>query len=110
MPHDELVRRYQRLPVGGQLRVLAGFGHDLTIAARDTYDVQAPGVRAPERLRAINELQHQILGHIVALMNAEASRYPDDVLLAIVLEDDDDEGWRAQVRQAFTHALNRVAT
>jgi hypothetical protein len=109
MTHDEIVRRYQRLSTDSQLHVLAAFGHSLTIAARDTYDVQAPGVHAPQRLRAINEIQHRIFGHMMALMNADAKRYPDDTLLSIALEHDD-ERLQAQALEAFVKALSRVAT
>ena len=55
-----------------QLRVLAAFGHNLTIAARDTYAVDERGVRAPDRLRDINEIQHRVLAHILALTDADA--------------------------------------
>ena len=52
MDHDEAKLRFKNLHSEGQLRVLATFGHELTIVARDTYESQALGVRAAERLRA----------------------------------------------------------
>ena len=55
MEHEDVKRRFRNLPPDAQLRVLATLGHNLTIAARDTYEFQAPGVRAPQRLRDINE-------------------------------------------------------
>jgi hypothetical protein len=104
MEHEEAKRRFRGLSTETQLRVLATFGHHLTIAARDTYEFQAPGVRAPQRLRDINEIQHRVFAHIVALVTVDASRYPDDVLLSIVLELGD-EPLRAQSLRALADAL-----
>jgi hypothetical protein len=79
----------------------------LTIAARDTYEFQAPRVRAPQRLREINEIQHRVFGHILALHTVDAWRSPDDVLLAILLEHDDDH-LQAQSQWALADALERA--
>jgi hypothetical protein len=96
--------RFRELAPDDQLRVLAALGHNLTIAARDTYEFQAPGVRAPQRLRDINEIQHRVFGHIRALTTADKWRYPDDVLISIVLELGD-EHVRAQSLWALRDAL-----
>jgi len=41
---EEMNRRYKSLSSEIQARTLVTFGHNLTIAARDTYEIQAPGV------------------------------------------------------------------
>jgi hypothetical protein len=87
--YEEARRRFESLPADVQARVLANFGHNMTIAARDTYEFQAPGVRAPQRLRDINEIQHRVFAHIAKLLTDDAGRYPDDVLLSIMIEHDD---------------------
>jgi hypothetical protein len=89
--------------------VLATLGHNLTIAARDTYEFQAPGVRAPQRLRDINEIQHRVFSHILALSTVDKWRYPDDDLISIVL-DFGDEHVRAQSLWALQDALERGAS
>ena len=102
------MRIYRNLSTEAQARVLATFGHNMTIAARDTYEVQSPGVRAPQRLRDINEIQHRVFGHISALLTGEReSRYPDDTLLSILLEHGDDE-LRAQTVRSLRDAIERV--
>ena len=106
MEHEEVKRRFRSLPPDAQLRVLATFGHNLTIAARDTYEFQAPGVRAPQRLRDINEIQHRVLEHILALASVNKWRYPDDDLLSIVLDLGDDHV-RSQSLWALNDALQR---
>jgi hypothetical protein len=108
MEQTEVTLRFQQLSADKQIRVLAAFGHNLTIAARDTYEFQAPGVRAPERLRSINEIQHRVLAHILALITQNACRYPDETLLSIALEHDDDH-LRAQALWALEDDLNRQA-
>jgi hypothetical protein len=108
MEHEDVKRRFRSLTPDAQLRVLAALGHNLTIAARDTYEFQGPGVRAPQRLRDITEIQHRIFGHIAALAT-DSSRYPDDDLMSIVLELGD-EHVRAQSLRALQDALTRVAS
>lgn len=106
-PHV-VVERYRRLQPGQQIRVLALFGHSMTIAGRETYEVQSSAVRAPERLRAVNEIQHLVLSQIAALANADDRRYDDESLIAIVLDQDDAE-LRAQAVRAFEDVLMRIA-
>jgi hypothetical protein len=104
MTVDEAAAVYSALPQAEQVRFLASFCHRLTIAARDTYEFQAPGVRAPEQLRAINEIQHRVLAHICSLLRERESRYPDDVLVSIMLAQDDQHLSGPAVR-AFQDAL-----
>ena len=107
MEHEDVRHRFRNLAPDAQLRVLAALGHNLTIAARDTYEFQAPGVRAPQRLRDINEIQHRVFGHLVALTTIDGRRYPDDGLISIVLELGD-EHVRAQSLWALRDALARA--
>jgi hypothetical protein len=109
MEHEDEKRRFRKLAPDAQLRVLATLGHNLTIAARDTYEFQAAGVRAPQRLRDINEIQHRIFGHILALATVDKWRYSDDDLISIVL-DFGDEHVRAQCLWALQDALEVAAS
>lgn len=90
-----------------QLRLLARFGHNFTVAARGTYVPQTDQVHAPSRLRAINEIQHRVLGHIYALLLDSKQRYPDDTMVSIMLEHDDQQ-LREQAAWAFDEAWNRA--
>jgi hypothetical protein len=106
MEYDEVTLRFQQLPSSKQVSVLAAFGFNLTIVARDTYVVGELGIHAPERLRAINEIQHRVLAHILALATEDDRRYPDDVLLSILL-DHADEQLRARTLWALEDAIKR---
>ena len=101
------VRQFSSLSAEMQLRLLARFGHNLTVAARDTYEVQQTGVHSPERLREINEIQHRVLAHILALSEGNEWRYPDDTLVSIML-DHEDKKLEAQTWWAFNEALKRI--
>ena len=98
MEYDEVRQRFGELSDSQRLCVLMAFSVNLTMVARDNYVVGELGIHAPERLRAVHELQHRALGHILALVTRADSRYPDDVLLSILL-DHDDEQPRPAVKQ-----------
>jgi hypothetical protein len=106
MTIEEAARTFAGLSADAQALFLARFGHNLTVAARDTYDFQAPTVRAPERLRALNEIQHRVLSHIHALLAQGEWRYPDDTLVSIFLEHADQHLQR-QAMWAFEDAMKR---
>jgi hypothetical protein len=103
----DAAERFRHLERERQIRLLALFGHNLTIAARDTYEFQSPRVRAPERLRAINEIQHQVTAHIAALTEQGAWRYDDETFFEMCL-DHDDEHLRGQAGWAFDEAFKNV--
>jgi hypothetical protein len=70
MEYDEMTLRLQQLPSSKHVSVVAAFGVNLTIVARDTYVVGELGIHAPERLRAINEIQHRLLEPHTAVTEA----------------------------------------
>jgi hypothetical protein len=101
------ISRFSALDKEGQLLSLARFGHNLTIAARDTFVPQADGVLAPERLRMISECQHRIFGHMYDLMTPSEWRRPDETIVSIIL-DHSDQHLRSQAAWAFEEALDHV--
>src|SRR4051794_16505399 len=80
---------------------LVALAHGLTIVARDTYAPRQEGVTNPCRLRALNEVQHRVLAGCLALLDDNPQRYPDDVLLRIILEHPDDAELEQQIRYTF---------
>jgi hypothetical protein len=103
IPH--LIAAFRSLPPAAQLETLVRLAWELTIAGRDTYDPSSQELRHPGRLRALNEVQHRVTAHMLALLTDDAGRYPDEVLAAIVLEQDDPE-LRRQVAAAFARSLS----
>jgi hypothetical protein len=90
-----------------QIRFLATFGHNLTIAARSNYTFQSPEVSNPKGLRAINELQHRLFNHLRALQTPGSFRFPDDLFVASML-DHKDSDLRAACTWAFNDALKKT--
>jgi hypothetical protein len=105
--HEE-TRRYSSLSRDVQVRVLASFGHSLTIAAREAYDQQDAEGHDLRRPRDINEILHRVLSHIHALASHDRARYPDTVLVAILLECGH-ERLRMQALLVLRRALDRDA-
>jgi hypothetical protein len=69
------------MSAGEEADFLANYGHSLTVAARDTYEFQAEGVRDAIALRAFNEIHHRIYRQIQRLVG-HGERNTDSDLLA----------------------------
>jgi hypothetical protein len=88
-----------------KIRFLCRLRLELTVVARHTYTPQTEDISHPAHLRAINELQHRILGYLNALTFDDPRRYPDDVLIAIILEAGKDEEQRQSIHEVFERLL-----
>jgi hypothetical protein len=106
MDTDQLVVEFRSLSPAAQIEALVRLAHELTIVGRDTYESSSLGLRNPDRLRSLNEVQHRITSHVLALLAADPGRYPDEVLASMILEQDDPE-LRRQVAAAFARSLAR---
>ena len=91
-----------------QIRLLSRFGFNLSVAARDTYEPGTEELIDPQRLRRINEVQHQVFGHIGKLISNDPDRYPDDLLISVLLGHDD-MTLRFQAERAFSEAATYVS-
>ena len=85
MNNDDLRDWYLALTDSGKQIFLALASSDLTIHARE-FGLHPPGEQYWRAFKGMNELQHQISGHIVAL-GLGCDRYPDDVLWQILSEE-----------------------
>jgi hypothetical protein len=88
---------------------LAHLMHELSIIARDSYEVGRDGLTNPQRVRRINEVQHPVSAFLCALLRGDTQRYADDVLLKIILENPDDNILERQLSESFARLTrNRV--
>ena len=87
MTREEAIAKYSALNPIQQISVLAHFGLELTIAARDTYVPGTEQVADAPRLRHANEMLHRVAAHIWHLSEGQTKRYPDDVLISIFWEE-----------------------
>lgn len=99
---------YSSLNRAAQVKLLGRFGFNLAVAARDTYEAGTEALIDPARLRRINEVQHHVFGHIGKLLNDDPDRYPDDVLISMLLHHDS-IALCSQAERAFLEAASYVA-
>jgi hypothetical protein len=59
------------LSLAAKIALLARLASELTICARDTYDVGTENVLHPQKLRAYNELLHRVTGSVVSHLTGE---------------------------------------
>jgi hypothetical protein len=105
MDLPRLVDEFRALPPASQLETLVRLTHALTVVGRDAYEPDSLELRHPQRLRSLNEVQHRISSHVLALLVGDSARYPDDLLLSMILEQDDPE-LKRQVAAAFARSLS----
>jgi hypothetical protein len=108
MDTAEAIRSFSLLDSEEQAIFLALLAYELTIVARDTYEVGGEGLTNPGRMRAINEIQHRLTSFLRALLQGDPNRYPDDVLIRIVLENPTDSLLQQQLLEAFRRVLSLV--
>ena len=91
MTIEEAIAAYSHLTSDQQVRVIARYAHELTVIARGTYVPGTENIADPYRLRMLNEVQHRVTGHLRHLLENDPKRYPDDVIVRIIVADDDPE-------------------
>ncbi len=90
---------------------LAQLIHELTVIARDSYEVGQDGLTNPQRVRRINEVQHRVSAFLCALWRDDPQRYPDDLFLKIILEHPDDNILEQQLSESFARwTRNRMTS
>ncbi|HKQ53113.1 MAG TPA: hypothetical protein VJT74_12130 [Pyrinomonadaceae bacterium] len=80
---------------------LAHLIHELTVVARDSYEVGGDGLTNPQRMRRVNEIQHRASDFLYALLRNNPHRYPDDHLVRIILEHPEDDELARQLNWVF---------
>lgn len=91
-----------------QAILLAHLSYELTLLGRDTYEAGTESVMDPARLRAINELQHQITQFLRALLEGDPQRYPDDLLLRLLFKSATDVTLRQQLDWVFQRFVQQL--
>jgi hypothetical protein len=91
MTPDQAIAAFCALSPAGQLLVLADYAFNLTVIARGTYVPQTEDIADPQRLRLLNEVQHRVTGHMRHLLAGDVKRYPDDVIVRIIIAEHDAE-------------------
>jgi hypothetical protein len=104
---EEAVKFFSNLSNADELEFLVVLGHELTITARDAYEVGTENIVNQPKIRRINEIQHRIFLQIFSLVKRNEKSYPDDVLMRMILEHAEDKEFEADVAWAFKRAADR---
>ena len=105
MNDDDLRNWYLGLTDPDKQVFLGLVSNSLTIHGR-AFGLDLSGEQQIRAFRGLNELQHQISGHIVGL-GLGGDRYPDDVLWEILAEKAAAYGLSAHLRQSLEFARSR---
>lgn len=108
LPRSQGVEYLNSLTPAAEARFLALLGHQLTLAGREAYEAQGPGVADPGWLRDLNELNHRLYPHIAALVGGQPPHLPNAVLLAWLLPEDKPP-FRAAALAAFARAIDAMS-
>ena len=101
MTVEEYIAVFSSYSVEEKKEFIARLMYELTLVARDNYEVGGDGLTNPQRMRRINEVQHRVGAYLMALTRDNPNRYPDDVMVRIVLEHQLDEALGQQLTEVF---------
>ena len=101
MTADEAVHVFSSYSRREKEEFLAQLMYELTLVVRESYEVGGDSLSEPQRVKRINEVQHRISAFLLALLRDESQRYPDDVLVRIILEQPEDAVLGRQLSEAF---------
>jgi hypothetical protein len=108
---DRAVETFCKYSSQEKTEFLLLLAHALTVLARETYEAGGHGLTEPSRLRRINEVQHRVLGSLIALRRGGRKRYPDDVVVRLILEHPEDLELQRQLEATVDRLLGeRSAT
>ena len=114
MTINEIKSSFSALSTNEQERVLSVLAHQLTVYARDAYEEIGEGGEGAIKLRAFNEVLHNVTGQLAAMLRNNDKRYPDDVFIDIVFETAQEGRCEDDVIQAvafvFKYGLYNPAT
>jgi hypothetical protein len=107
MTEQELTTRYIALDSVAKARFISTTAHSLTIALRSDY-VGADLAHRVHRLQGANELQHHLSSELLHHLEDDPKRYPDAVLIRMLVEKANYYKLGREMQQALTHAIARA--
>ena len=106
MTVEEAITVFSSYSVEEKEQFLAHLMYELTILARESYEVGRDGLTDPQRVRLLNEVQHRVSAFLWALLRNDSQRYPDDVFVRIILGFPDDSVLGRQLYESFARLAN----
>ena len=82
---DKVKEKFRNLSNQQQILLLAVYAHQLTITTRGGYEIGTESLSNGPYVRNMNEIQHRVTSAIVSRLRENSTRYPDDVLIDIIV-------------------------
>ena len=101
MTVEEAIAVFSSYSRGERAEFLARLMYELTLVARESYEAGGDGLDDQGRVRRVNELQHRVSAFLSAFLRDDAGRYPDEVLVRVILEQPDDPALGQQLGETF---------
>jgi len=83
---------------------VASVAFELTTVGRDAYGHEPSEIGKPEWLRRLNEHQHRLAAHIVHLLTGDRGRYPEAVVIKMIMHGSGDADFDRNVGEAVRRA------
>ncbi|HEY9432820.1 MAG TPA: hypothetical protein VI260_15255 [Blastocatellia bacterium] len=105
---------YSDLPLEQQLRLLASLALNITVSARGSYPSQENEddhetiKNSLAEIIGFNEIQQTVTGQLGRMIDGDKNRYPDDVFMAILLEETKNTRWGKGLLSALEFSFNRL--
>ena len=110
MEMNEAISLYCAKSEQEKMMILARLSHQITIFARDTYELENEGLSEPEKLRCINEIMHRILGQLNKHLYSDSDRYSDDVFVKMIFDMADRSHMWKSLSSGFADCFNFISS
>ena len=107
MTHSEIDLQLAKLDDHQKMMVLLSYGHELTISARDGYEVQGDSLTKPRLLREINEIMHRIYLAAMEIERKDIGSFSLSSISHWISCEDRNKDLKKESINCFKRALNR---
>ena len=105
----EAKNQYNALDLDQKKNFLVRLSHAFTITGRECYEPDGDGLQHPKSLRALNEIQHRIMGASMALGTKSSTDETRDWVIELVLNHDN-ALLKARSGWAFETAISALSS
>ena len=102
---EQATSHYEALQDEDKVTLLGRVAFDLTIDVRDVSSSALSEVQRLEKLQGINELQHKLLGQMLAHQNKTTARYGDRDFFRMLVHKAKEQGLLSRLQQSMIQRL-----
>jgi hypothetical protein len=102
------IRNFSDLSSVDKARFLAHFMYEMTLEARNFYQVSGDQDIDATKLRFINEIQHRVTRFIEQILIDDPSRSPDQMMLRLLLAPRAEKSIESLVQSAYARTIQAI--